>query len=133
RAAAALRHAAVVEGVMRRDVQRRRAARHAIHSLRIGVSAMRWLTYAEFGRRVRENQSNGTDHGTAAPHFVMGGRVAGGLYGAPPALGRLDGNGNLPVAVDFRQLYATVLGPWWGLDATRVLQQRFDTLPLLKA
>ena len=111
-----------------------------------GMSAMRdalielgrWhqtlvMTYAEFGRRVRENQSNGTDHGTAAPHFVMGGRVAGGLYGAPPALGRLDGNGNLPVAVDFRQLYATVLGSWWGLDATRVLQQRFDTLPLLKA
>jgi len=111
-----------------------------------GMSAMRgalielgrWnqtlvMTYAEFGRRVRENQSNGTDHGTAAPHFVMGGRVAGGLYGAPPALGRLDGNGNLPVAVDFRQLYATVLGPWWGLDATRVLQQRFDTLPLLRA
>ncbi|WP_412021654.1 DUF1501 domain-containing protein [Burkholderia cepacia] len=111
-----------------------------------GMSAMRgalielgrWnqtlvMTYAEFGRRVRENQSNGTDHGTAAPHFVMGGRVAGGLYGAPPALGRLDGNGNLPVAVDFRQLYSTVLGPWWGLDATRVLQQRFDTLPLLKA
>ncbi|WAS53015.1 DUF1501 domain-containing protein [Burkholderia ambifaria] len=90
------------------------------------------MTYAEFGRRVRENQSNGTDHGTAAPHFVMGGRVAGGLYGAAPALGHLDGNGNLPVAVDFRQLYATVLGPWWGLDATRVLQQRFDTLPLLK-
>ncbi|AXF20922.1 Twin-arginine translocation pathway signal sequence domain-containing protein [Burkholderia pyrrocinia] len=111
-----------------------------------GMSAMRgalielgrWnqalvMTYAEFGRRVRENQSNGTDHGTAAPHFVMGGRVAGGLYGAPPALGRLDGNGNLPVTVDFRQLYATVLGPWWGLDAARVLQQRFDTLPLLKA
>ncbi|KUY92631.1 Twin-arginine translocation pathway signal sequence domain-containing protein [Burkholderia territorii] len=111
-----------------------------------GMSAMRgalvelgrWnqtlvMTYAEFGRRVRENQSNGTDHGTAAPHFVMGGRVAGGLYGAAPALGRLDGNGNLPVAVDFRQLYATVLGPWWGLDATHVLQQRFDTLPLLKA
>jgi uncharacterized protein (DUF1501 family) len=90
------------------------------------------MTYAEFGRRVRENQSNGTDHGTAAPHFVMGGRVAGGLYGAAPALGHLDGNGNLPVAVDFRQLYATVLGPWWGLDATRVLQQRFDALPLLR-
>ncbi|RQR49127.1 DUF1501 domain-containing protein [Burkholderia sp. Bp9125] len=111
-----------------------------------GMSAMRdalvelgrWnetlvMTYAEFGRRVRENQSNGTDHGTAAPHFVMGGRVAGGLYGAPPALGQLDGNGNLPVAVDFRQLYATVLGPWWGLDAARVLQQRFEPLPLLKA
>ncbi|AOJ70782.1 MULTISPECIES: DUF1501 domain-containing protein [Burkholderia] len=91
------------------------------------------MTYAEFGRRARENQSNGTDHGTAAPHFVMGGRVRGGLYGAPPALARLDGNGNLPVAVDFRQLYATVLGPWWGLDATSVLEQRFEPLPLLRA
>ncbi|AIV77690.1 hypothetical protein X994_512 [Burkholderia pseudomallei] len=91
------------------------------------------MTYAEFGRRARENQSNGTDHGTAAPHFVMGGRVRGGLYGAPPALDALDGNGNLPVAVDFRQLYATVLGPWWGLDAASVLRQRFEPLPLLRA
>lgn len=91
------------------------------------------MTYAEFGRRARENRSNGTDHGTAAPHFVMGGRVRGGLYGAPPALDALDGNGNLPVAVDFRQLYATVLGPWWGLDAASVLRQRFEPLPLLRA
>jgi uncharacterized protein (DUF1501 family) len=89
------------------------------------------MTYAEFGRRPRENQSNGTDHGTVAPHFVMGGRVRGGLYGEPPTLARLDGNGNLPVGVDFRQLYATVLGPWWGLDAPAILQQRFEPLPLL--
>lgn len=91
------------------------------------------VTYAEFGRRVRENQSRGTDHGTAAAHFVAGGRVAGGLYGAAPQLARLDGNGNLPVGVDFRQIYATVLGPWWGLDAQAVLQQRFEPLPLLRA
>lgn len=90
------------------------------------------MSYAEFGRRVRENQSGGTDHGTAAPHFVMGGRVRGGLYGEPPALARLDGNGNLPVAVDFRQLYATVLGPWWGMDAAAVLRGRFTPLPLLR-
>ncbi|MDE1184382.1 DUF1501 domain-containing protein [Paraburkholderia sp.] len=90
------------------------------------------MTYAEFGRRARENQSNGTDHGTVAPHFVTGGRVRGGLYGLPPMLARLDGNGNLPVGVDFRQLYATVLGPWWGLDASAVLQQRFEPLPLLR-
>jgi uncharacterized protein (DUF1501 family) len=90
------------------------------------------MTYAEFGRRPRENQSRGTDHGTVAPHFVMGGRVRGGLYGVPPTLARLDGNGNLPVGVDFRQLYATVLGPWWGLDASAVLQQRFEPLPLLR-
>lgn len=91
------------------------------------------MTYAEFGRRPRENQSNGTDHGTVAPHFVMGGRVRGGLYGVPPVLTQLDGSGNLPVGVDFRRLYATVLGPWWGLDSTAVLQQRFEPLPLLRA
>jgi len=59
--------------------------------------------------------------------------VAGGLYGQPPELARLDGNGNLPVGVDFRQIYATVLGPWWGLDAQAVLQQRLEALPLLRA
>ncbi|MGF6601231.1 uncharacterized protein (DUF1501 family) [Paraburkholderia sp. GAS448] len=91
------------------------------------------MTYAEFGRRPRENQSNGTDHGTVAPHFAMGGRVRGGLYGVPPVLAQLDGNGNLPVGIDFRQLYATVLGSWWGLDAANVLQQRFEPLPLLRA
>ncbi|WP_144113784.1 DUF1501 domain-containing protein [Paraburkholderia sp. BCC1886] len=90
------------------------------------------MTYAEFGRRPRENQSNGTDHGTVAPHFVMGGRVQGGLHGVAPELARLDGNGNLPVGVDFRQLYATVLGDWWGLDATSILQQRFEPFPLLR-
>ena len=90
------------------------------------------MTYAEFGRRPRENESNGTDHGTVAPHFIAGGRVRGGLYGAPPVLARLDGNGNLPVGVDFRQLYASVLGPWWGLDASQVLRGRFEPLPLLR-
>jgi uncharacterized protein (DUF1501 family) len=67
-----------------------------------------------------------------APHFVMGARVRGGLYGLPPALARLDGNGDLPLGVDFRQLYATVLGSWWGLDASTILQQRFEPLPLLR-
>jgi uncharacterized protein (DUF1501 family) len=91
------------------------------------------MTYAEFGRRPRENLSNGTDHGTATAHFVLGGRVQGGLYGLPPALARLDGNGNPPYAVDFRHLYATVLGGWWGLDANRALNGRFPMLDLLKA
>ena len=90
------------------------------------------MTYAEFGRRPRENQSNGTDHGTVAPHFLMGGRVAGGLHGVAPELARLDGNGNLPVGVDFRQLYGTVLSEWWGVDAASVMGQRFDVLPVLK-
>ncbi len=91
------------------------------------------MTYAEFGRRPRENLSRGTDHGTASAHFVLGGRVRGGLYGPVPALSRLDGNGNPPFAVDFRDVYATVLERWWGLDAARALGSRFAPLDLLKA
>ncbi|HUJ86672.1 MAG TPA: DUF1501 domain-containing protein [Burkholderiales bacterium] len=90
------------------------------------------LTYAEFGRRPQENGSLGTDHGTASAHFVLGGRVRGGLYGAAPELGALEG-GNLRYAVDFRQLYATVLERWWGLDAARALGGRFAPLALLRA
>lgn len=106
-------------------------------ALRAGLAESgRWndtlvMTYAEFGRRPKENQSGGTDHGTAAPHFVLGGRVAGGLYGAAPALERLDGNGNLPFAVDFRQLYATALDTWWGIPSRDILGGRFAPLPLL--
>jgi uncharacterized protein (DUF1501 family) len=88
-------------------------------------------TYAEFGRRPQENASLGTDHGTASAHFVAGGGVRGGLYGAAPALGDLDG-GNLRHGVDFRSLYATVLGRWWGLDDARVLGSRYAPLDLLK-
>ena len=81
-------------------------------------------TYAEFGRRPHENQSGGTDHGTSSAHFVLGGAVKGGLYGAAPALDRLDGNGNLPFAVDFRSYYATFLERWWGIDSKAVLGGR---------
>ena len=91
------------------------------------------MTYAEFGRRPRENQSGGTDHGTANANFVMGGRVKGGLFGLPPALSRLDGSGNVPFAVDFRDLYATVLERWWGVDSDRPLSGRFTTIDLLRA
>ncbi len=90
-------------------------------------------TYAEFGRRPRENLSNGTDHGTANAHFVLGGRIKGGLYGLPPGLSRLDGNGNLPFAVDFRDLYASVLERWWGADSARALKGRFASLDIIRA
>lgn len=90
------------------------------------------MTYAEFGRRPKENQSNGTDHGTANSHFFMGGKVKGGLYGQVPQLQRLDGNGNLPFAVDFRSLYATVLDRWWSVDSKSVLGQKYATLDLLR-
>ncbi len=97
------------------------------------------MTYSEFGRRPKENQSNGTDHGTAAPQMLWGGRVKGGLYGQAPALARLDGNGNLPHAVDFRELYATVLERWWRMPAQSalgtqaILGGRFAPLDLVRA
>jgi uncharacterized protein (DUF1501 family) len=91
------------------------------------------MTYAEFGRRPRENLSRGTDHGTANAHLVLGGRVRGGLYGPAPGLSRLDGDGNPPFAVDFRGLYATALERWWGLDAVRALGSRYAPLDFLKA
>jgi len=91
------------------------------------------MTYAEFGRRPRENQSAGTDHGTANAHFVMGGSVRGGLHGLPPALDRLDANGNPPFAVDFREIYATVLEKWWGIDSAGPLGGRYRPVQLLNA
>lgn len=91
------------------------------------------MTYSEFGRRPRENQSNGTDHGTAAPHFVLGGRIRGGLYGDVPKLERLDGNGNLPFTVDYRSLYATVLERWWGVSSAKLLGARYPALEFIRA
>ena len=90
------------------------------------------LTYAEFGRRPKENISGGTDHGTANVHFALGGRVAGGMYGAAPDLGRLSGDGNPTYALDFRSAYATVLDQWWGADSQAALAGRFAPVPFLK-
>lgn len=89
------------------------------------------MTYSEFGRRPQENASMGTDHGTASAHFVAGGRARGGLYGAAPQLGALEG-GNLRHAVDFRSLYATAIERWWGADSARALGGRFERLELLR-
>lgn len=109
-----------------------------LYSLHAGLNELgRWedsliMTYAEFGRRVRENDSGGTDHGTAASHFVLGGRVRGGLHGRMPSLADLDEGGNLRHHVDFRQLYATVLERWWGVaDSSAVLGGRFAPLVLV--
>ena len=90
------------------------------------------MTFSEFGRRARQNGSNGTDHGTAAPHFVAGGAVRGGLWGTAPDLQLLDENQNLRHSTDFRQLYATVARDWWGVDPRRVLRGDFEPIPFLR-
>jgi uncharacterized protein (DUF1501 family) len=89
------------------------------------------MTYSEFGRRVGENASGGTDHGTAAPHFIMGGNVRGGFYGRQPSLDDLD-HGDLKFTLDYRSLYRTVAQSWWGIDAPFPGDQTFQQVPFLK-
>jgi uncharacterized protein (DUF1501 family) len=89
------------------------------------------MTYSEFGRRVAENRSGGTDHGTAAPLFVVGQAVKGGqFYGAEPSLSDLD-NGNLKFTTDFRRVLATMLGQVVGVDPKVALNGSFPPLNLL--
>jgi uncharacterized protein (DUF1501 family) len=88
------------------------------------------LVFSEFGRRVKENASLGTDHGTAAPVFLAGGGVQAGLHGAYPNLQDLD-DGDLKQAVDFRQVYATLLDGWLRCPSDKVLGGGFERLPLL--
>lgn len=90
------------------------------------------MTFSEFGRRARQNNSNGTDHGTVAPHFVAGGAVRGGLYGQAPDLTRLDSTQNAGYSTDFRQIYATVAKDWWGVNPDVVVRGRFEPLKFLK-
>jgi uncharacterized protein (DUF1501 family) len=85
------------------------------------------MTWSEFGRRVEENGSQGTDHGTAAPLFVLGNPVSKGIYGEPPSLSSLDQNGNLKYTLDFRSIYATVLDRWMGASSKDVLGGSFGT------
>lgn len=88
------------------------------------------LSYSEFGRRVADNASAGTDHGSAAAQFVLGGAVRGGLYGAPPNLDRLDA-GDVVFQHDFRSLYNTVLKQWWNLPQTPFDVGRYPPLKLI--
>jgi len=76
------------------------------------------MTYSEFGRRAAENLSAGTDHGTAAPHLLAGGRVRGGLYGEAPDLSKLI-DGDLVHSMDYRSLYERVLKDWFDIEENR--------------
>lgn len=88
------------------------------------------MTWSEFGRRVGENGSNGTDHGSAAPMFLLGNGLKGGHWGDPVNLGDLD-KGNLKFTTDFRSVYATVMDGWLGAPAEKLLGARFPQLGFL--
>lgn len=85
------------------------------------------MTFSEFGRRPSENESRGTDHGTAAPLFVLGAGVKAGFHGAPPRL-EVDRNEDLAFSTDFRQVYATVLQRWLECDVQPILGAHYAPL-----
>lgn len=85
------------------------------------------MTYSEFGRRARENLSGGTDHGTAAPHFVAGGRVNGGFFGTSPDLGELEDD-DLKFTMDYRSVYAEILGTWLQMPENKFYVHADDRL-----
>ena len=72
------------------------------------------MTYSEFGRRAYENKSEGTDHGTAAPHFLIGGKINGGFYGEQPSLSQLK-DGDMEFTTDYRSIYNTILESWFSI------------------
>jgi uncharacterized protein (DUF1501 family) len=91
------------------------------------------MTFSEFGRRVNQNGTTGTDHGTAAPLFVIGNTVRGGLIGDNPNLTNLDSNGDLIANFDYRQVYSTILSDHLGLSQTSttgIFKKSFDRLPI---
>lgn len=89
------------------------------------------MTFSEFGRRVKENGSRGTDHGAGSCMFVAGPAVNGGPIGEHPKLDDLD-SGDLRHTIDFRRVYATLLDQWLGVDSRVVLSGQFNHVPLLK-
>ncbi|ADO42552.1 DUF1501 domain-containing protein [Ketogulonicigenium vulgare] len=90
------------------------------------------MVFSEFGRRVAENTSLGTDHGTAGPAFIIGKPVLGGHYGAMPSLSDLD-DGNLKYTTDFRRIYSTLIKGWMGHDkVSQVLHDDFSPFKMFK-
>ena len=91
------------------------------------------MAFSEFGRRVKQNGSGGTDHGTAEPMFIIGNKVQGGLYGTYPSLSDLDNNGDLKFNADFRSVYAGVLKDVVGADPAPILAGSFDPISVMRA
>jgi len=90
------------------------------------------MVFSEFGRRVKQNASGGTDHGTAAPMFLIGTNVKPGVVGRHPSLTDLD-QGDLKHSIDFRSVYASVLEDWLKAPSEKVLRGRFMNAGLFKA
>ena len=90
------------------------------------------MTFSEFGRRARENGSRGTDHGSAAPVLLVGGKVKAGVVGAHPSLSKLP-MGNLEHHTDFRQVYAAILDGWLGVSSKEVLGESFKSVDIFKS
>jgi len=90
-------------------------------------------TWSEFGRRPKENASAGTDHGTAAPVFLIGDTVKGGIYGELPSLAKLDASGNLGYSVDFRSVYQEILDTHLEVDAKEVFKNTYERIAMLKS
>jgi uncharacterized protein (DUF1501 family) len=90
------------------------------------------MTFSEFGRRVDENQQQGTDHGTANVCFVAGGKVKSGVHGVAPDLEKLDTQGDLIHKTDFRSVYAGVLKGWLGADPATIVGKDYAPLELVK-
>ena len=88
------------------------------------------LSFSEFGRRISENGSNGTDHGAAAPMFLFGEKIKAGVQGNTPDLGNLL-DGDIRHQIDFRQVYATVLENWLGTKSEQVLGRKFEKLAVV--
>jgi uncharacterized protein (DUF1501 family) len=89
------------------------------------------LVFSEFGRRVPENTSLGTDHGTANHIYLIGKPVKGGHYGTPPKLDALDEGDNLVFTTDFRRVYASIIEGWLGYrDTRKLLSGNFETFPI---
>ncbi|HEV3444376.1 MAG TPA: DUF1501 domain-containing protein, partial [Gemmataceae bacterium] len=89
------------------------------------------MTFSEFGRRAHENGSKGTDHGSAAPMLLVGGKVKAGVVGEHPSLIKLSMD-NLVHHTDFRQVYAAVLDKWLGISSKEVLGDSFKPLDVLR-
>jgi len=89
------------------------------------------MTFSEFGRRVEQNASGGTDHGAAAPMFLFGSSIKQGVLGKHPSLTDLD-QGDLKYSIDFRSVYATVLQEWLDTPSKPILGGQFPTLGVLR-